>query len=107
MVGKLSSLKLPLIGNQKPEKEERLLQLFRNRAGLKKQHASLQDEFFELKDKLKQQEKGLLRAQEEMESLEILLGNPDVGFGALVFFQLRGIWRACYLQLDQFAGELE
>ena len=107
LVEKLTALRLPFVQKQKPEEDERLMQLFRNRAGLKKAHASLQDELYELKERLKQQETGAARVQEQMEALEGMLGNPEAGFGALVFFQLRGLWRACNAQLEQFAVELE
>lgn len=107
MVEKLSSLKLPFGSGQRPDEDERLMHLFRNRAGLKKAHANLQDQLYELQEKLKQQEKSTTRVQEQLDALEALLGNPESGHGALVFFQLRGLWRACNQQLEQFAGELE
>ena len=43
------------------QEEERLMQLFQNRAGLKKAHADLQDEFHLLRDRLKQQEGATIR----------------------------------------------
>lgn len=107
MVEKLAGLKLPFLSPQKPEEDERLMHLFRNRAGLKKAHANLQDDLYELREKLKQQEKSTQRVQEQLEALEVLLGNPENGYGALVFFQLRGLWRACTQQLEQFTAELE
>jgi hypothetical protein len=39
--------------------------------------------------------------------VEALLGNPDAGYAALVYYQLRGLWRACNGQLATFASELE
>ncbi len=107
MVEKLGSLKLPFGSGPKPDEDERLMHLFRNRAGLKKAHANLQDELYELQEKLKQQEKSTARAQEQLDALEGLLGNPEAGHAALVFFQLRGLWRACHQQLEQFTAELE
>ena len=99
--------KLPFVRTKKPPEDERLLQLFRNRAGLKKAHASLQDELYELKERLKQQETATVRVQEQLDGVENLLGNPDAGFAALVFYQLRGLWRTCNVQLATFASELE
>lgn len=107
LVEKLAALRLPFVQKQKPEEDERLMQLFRNRAGLKKAHASLQDQLYELKERLKQQEGVGTRSQEHLAALETLLANPEAGFGALVYFQLRGLWRACTQQLEQFAAELE
>lgn len=86
--------------------EERLMQLFQNRAGLKKAHADLQDEFHLLRDRLKQQEGATIRVQEQLDSLGDLLADPATGFGALVFFQLRALWKTCHQQLAGFAGEL-
>ncbi len=107
MVEKISNLKLPFLSGQKPDEDERLMHLFRNRVGLKKAHADLQDQLYELRDKLKQQEKSTERVQGQLEALETLLGNPESGRSALVFFQLRGLWRACHQQLNQFVTELE
>jgi hypothetical protein len=104
---KLTALRLPLMGARRSSDEhERLLKLYWNRAELKKELASLDDELYQLRDRLKQHEASMQRAVEERESLETLLGNPELGFGALVHFQLNGLWRACHLQLEQFATEL-
>ena len=92
---KLRPLKLPFGPKSKEAEDERLVQLFKNRAGLKKAYADLQDDIYDLKQRLKQQETATGKAQEQMESLETLLGNPQTGYGALVFYELRGLWRAC------------
>ena len=86
--------------------EERLMQLFQNRAGLKKAYADLKDEFHLLRDRLKQQEGATIRVQEQLDALGDLLADPRTGFGALVFFQLRGLWKTCHQQLSQFATDL-
>src|ERR1700731_4977910 len=86
--------------------EERLMQLFQNRAGLKKAYADLKDEFHLLRDRLKQQEGATIRIQEQLDALGELLGDPKTGFGALVFFQLRALWKTCHQQLSAFATEL-
>jgi hypothetical protein len=104
---KINSLRLPLIGARKnAEEHERLLKLYWNRAELKKELAGLDGELYQLRDKLKQQEAATQRAIEQRESLETLLGNPELGFGALVHFQLNALWRACQVQLEQFTAEL-
>ncbi len=104
---KLTSLRLPLLGARRdPAEEQRLLKLYWNRAELKKELAALDDELYQLRDRIKQQEAATARADEQLESLETLLGNPDLGFGALVHFQLRALWRACHAQLEQFGSEL-
>ncbi len=86
--------------------EERLMQLFQNRAGLKKAYADLKDEFHLLRDRLKQQEGATIRVQEQLDALGDLLGDPKTGFGALVFFQLRALWKVCHQQLSTFATDL-
>jgi len=82
------------------------MQLFQNRAGLKKAYADLKDEFHLLRDRLKQQEGSTIRVQEQLDALGDLLGDPKTGFGALVFFQLRALWKTCHQQLSSFATDL-
>jgi hypothetical protein len=104
---KINALRLPLISARRnTDEHERLLKLYWNRAELKKELADLDDQLYQLRDRLKQQEAATQRALDERESLETLLGNPELGFGALVHFQLNGLWRACHQQLEQFATEL-
>ena len=105
MIDKLSFLKGGPDGGVTAD-EERLMQLFQNRAGLKKAHADLKDEFHLLRDRLKQQEGATIRVQEQLDSLGELLAGTDTGFSALVFFQLRGLWKACHQQLSGFATDL-
>jgi hypothetical protein len=104
---KIGGLKMPLLGARKEnEEQERLLKLYWNRAELKKELAGLDDQLHQLRDRLKQQEATTDRVLGEKEALEVLLGNPELGFGALVHFQLRALWKACNLLLEQFATEL-
>lgn len=105
MIDKLSFLKVGGEGGVSAD-EERLMQLFQNRAGLKKAYADLKDEFHLLRDRLKQQEGATIRVQEQLDGLGELLAEPNTGFSALVFFQLRGLWKTCHQQLAGFATEL-
>jgi hypothetical protein len=105
LIDKLTFLKGGAEGPASPD-EERLMQLFQNRAGLKKAYADLKDEFHLLRDRLKQQEGATIRIQEQMDALGDLLGDPKTGFGALVFFQLRALWKTCHQQLSAFAADL-
>jgi len=108
LVEKLGFGWLPFFKSRpRPDEDERLVQLFRNRADLKKVHTALQDEVYELKERIKQQDTSHSRTQEQLDNLEGLLGTPDAGFNALVFFQLRALWRACHHQLEVFGAELE
>jgi len=106
LIDKLAFLKGGAEGGSTSADEERLMQLFQNRAGLKKAYADLKDEFHLLRDRLKQQEGATIRIQEQMDALGDLLGDPKTGFGALVFFQLRALWKACHQQLSAFAADL-
>ena len=106
MIDKLSFLKVGAESATVSADEERLMQLFQNRAGLKKAYADLKDEFHLLRDRLKQQEGVTIRVQEQFDALGELLGDSKTGFGALVFFQLRALWKVCHQQLSAFAGEL-
>lgn len=93
-------------GGVSPE-EARLMQLFQNRAGLKKAYADLESESYLLRDRLKQQEGATIRVQEQLDRLGELLAEPGTGFGALVFYQLRGLWKTCHEQLAAFAAGLK
>ena len=106
MIDKLSFLKGGSEGGSVSADEERLMQLFQNRAGLKKAYADLKDEFHLLRDRLKQQEGATIRVQEQLDALGDLLADPGTAFGALVFFQLRGLWKTCHQQLSGFAADL-
>src|SRR5271154_6902137 len=106
LIDRLSFLKGGTEGGAVSPDEERLMQLFQNRAGLKKAYADLKDEFHLLRDRLKQQEGSTIRVQEQLDALGDLLGDPKTGFGALVFFQLRALWKSCHEQLSTFAADL-
>jgi hypothetical protein len=106
LIDKLSFLKGGSESGGVSADEERLMQLFQNRAGLKKAYADLKDEFHLLRDRLKQQEGATLRVQEQLDALGDLLADPATGFGAMVFFQLRGLWKTCHQQLSKFASDL-
>jgi hypothetical protein len=106
LIDKLTFLKGGAEGGAASPDEERLMQLFQNRAGLKKAYADLKDEFHLLRDRLKQQEGATIRVQEQLDALGDLLGDPKTGFGALVFYQLRALWKTCHQQLSAFAADL-
>jgi hypothetical protein len=106
LIDKLSFLKVGADGGSVSADEERLMQLFQNRAGLKKAYADLKDEFHLMRDRLKQQEGATIRVQEQLDALGDLLAAPDTGFSALVFYQLRGLWKTCHQNLSAFATDL-
>jgi hypothetical protein len=86
---------------------EELLKLYWNRADVKRELKALRRERFELLDKLKEQEGAILRAQEQLEGLERLLTNPLAAANAMVYFQLRHLWRIGAQRLEQFGRELQ
>ena len=96
-----------LPGAQRPEEDERLMQLFWNRAELKKELGVLQNQRHALFEQIKKHEAQLVRAREQMEELERYLGNPEVAEHALVYFQLRNLWRTCAGKLSQFSIQLQ
>ena len=102
----LGFLKLSLRPERPPDEDHRVLELFRNRAELKKAYGGLQDETFRLKDLIKQQEGATQRVQEMLSALEGRLGTPETAYGALVFYQLRRLWQAGRELITQFVTDL-
>jgi hypothetical protein len=102
----LGFLKLSLRPERAPDEDHRVLELFRNRAELKKAYGGLQEETFRLKDLIKQQEGATQRAQEMLNTLEGRLGAPETAYGALVFYQLRRLWQSGRELLTQFVADL-
>ena len=80
--------------------EEQLLKLYWNRAGVKRELTQLRRERHDLLDKLKEQEGAIVRAQEQLEGLERLLTNPLAAANAMVYFQLRHLWRIAAQKLS-------
>jgi hypothetical protein len=75
-----------------PPEDGRVVELFRSRAELRKQHEELNAEMQRLRDRLKQQEAATGRVQEMFESLEKRLESADTGLSTLVFYHLRALW---------------
>jgi len=96
-----------LLEKQRGDSAEQLLKLYWNRAGVKRELKALRRERFELLDKLKEQEGAIVRAQEQLEGLERLLINPLAAANAMVYFQLRHLWRLGAQRLEQFGKELQ
>lgn len=96
-----------LLERRPDQPSEQLLKLYWNRASVKRELRALRRERYELLDKLKEQEGAIVRAQEQLEGLERLLTNPLAAANAMVYFQLRHLWRVGVQRLEQFAKELE
>jgi chromosome segregation ATPase len=95
-----------LTGRESSTEDERLVALFRNRAELKKELSTLDDERHRLLDRLKLQEGSTMRVQEQMDALEQYLGRPEEAYKCIAYYELRALWRAASGRLDHFAGEL-
>src|SRR5256885_13680551 len=102
----LGFLKLGLRPDGSPDEDHRVLELFRNRAELKKAYGGLQDETFRLKDLLKQQEAATQRVQEMLAALEGRLGAAETAYPALVFYQLRHLWQTGRELVTQLIADL-
>ncbi len=103
----LSSIRQRLPGAAEPPQDERLLQLYWNRAELKKEVTRLQSERDKLGEECRKQESAVTRMRDHLEQLEDYLGNPEVAQHALIYFQLRSLWRACAVRLGHFCNELQ
>jgi hypothetical protein len=95
------------LGARRQVEDERLLQLFWNRAELKKELTRLQAERDRLTEQVQKQEGAALKLREQMDQLEQHLGDPDAAVHALVYFQLRGLWRMCAAKVANFSVQLQ
>jgi len=106
IVDELRRLGRRLSGYAVPAEDQRLVELFRNRAELKKELTALDEERARLLDRLKLQEGATMRVEEQLAALEQYLGRPDEGYKCLAYFQLRAVWRGAARRLEQFSAEL-
>ncbi len=102
----LRRLAYRLAGREPTIEDERLFDLFRNRAELKKELNAIDDERHRLLDRLKLQEGSTMRVEEQLSELEKYLGKPEEGYKSLAYFQLRAVWRTASKRLEQFGAEL-
>ena len=98
-----------IFGNSqdKSQDSEKLLDLYWNRAALKKKFAGMRKEQFRLQDKIKQQEGNAARLKQKLDHLEELLVDPDLAHNVIVFYQLRGLAYRCQRKLTKFAEQLK
>ena len=95
----------------KPEENEseseKLLNLYWNRAELKKEFAELRGEKFRLQDRIKEHEGATARVQQKLDHLENLLLDPEWVHNIVTYFQLRGLNLRCQAKLAKFAEQLK
>ena len=87
--------------------QDKLVDLFRNRAELKKEFAALRDEKYQLQDRIKQHIGATARVEQQLDHLENLLLDPNWVLNVAVFYQLRSLARACGEKLERFAEQLK
>ena len=91
-----------------PEQEkDKLVDLFRNRAELKKEFASLRDEKYRLQDRLKEHRASIERVEQKLNHLESLLLDPEWVHNVVTFYQLRRLSTHCASRLARFAEQLK
>ncbi|MEJ2129009.1 MAG: hypothetical protein P8X81_09185 [Woeseiaceae bacterium] len=99
-----------IFGNsdEKPQEDsEKLLQLYWNRAELKKEFADLRNEKFRLQERVKQQEGATARVHQKLNHLEQLLLDPEWVYNVIIHYQLQHLNRRCESKLAKFAEQLK
>lgn len=92
---------------EKAQDSDKLMDLYWNRAELKKEFAGMRKEQYRLQDKVKQQEGATARLQQRLEHLEDLLVDAQLAHSVVVFYQLRGLGLKCERKLAKFAEQLK
>jgi hypothetical protein len=92
---------------EKPQDSEKLMDLYWNRAELKKSFANARKEHYRLQDQIKKQEGTTARVQQKLDHLEELLIDPQWVHNVVVFYQLRGLAQRCERRLATFAEQLK
>lgn len=99
-----------IFGNsdEKPQQDsEKLLELYWNRAELKKEFADLRDEKYRLLERVKEQEGATVRTQQKLEHIEQLLLDPDWVYNVVIYYQLKHLNLHCQTKLEKFAEQLK
>ena len=98
-----------IFGNsaEKTQDSDKLMDLYWNRAELKKEFAGMRKEQWRLKDLVKEQEGATARLQQKLDYLESLLVDPEWTHNVVVYYQLRGLARKCERKLARFAEQLK
>lgn len=86
--------------------QQQLLQLFWNRAELKKEFDKIRAQSRDLGEQVKKQEALTLRVQQRLEQLEAQLGSPDTAARAVTYYHLRAVWDRCHGELESYARDL-
>ncbi len=90
-----------------PDDGDKLLDLYKNRAQLKKEFAGLREEKFQLQDRIKEQQGVTAHLQQKLDHLENLLQDPEWVHTVIVVYQLRALNLKCQRRLEAFAEQLK
>lgn len=93
--------------DDKEQDSDKLLNLYWNRAELKKEFAGMRKEQFQLQDRIKQHEGANARLQQKLDHLEDLLIDTQWVHNVVVFYQLRNLAIYCERKLGKFAEQLK
>ena len=93
--------------NEPEGENDKLVELFKNRAELKKEFAALDKEKYRLQKLIKEQQGATARVTQRLEHLESLLVDPEWVHTVGVFYQLRSLNRRCQGKLAKFAEQLK
>ncbi len=86
--------------------DERLLQLYWNRAAVKQELAALRRERDSLVTRLRDQEAEQARRDQRLHTLESLLADEERAACIVLHCQLRELWRECAARLSRFSAAL-
>lgn len=89
------------------QESEKLLNLYWNRAELKKEFAELRNEKFRLQERVTEQEGIAARAEQRFEQLENMLLDPASVYSTVTYFQLRSLNLKCQANIARFAELLK
>lgn len=103
-IGRLFKSRVVLTHPDAPE-DTRVVNLFKNRAELKKELGDAQDEVHRLRDRVKLQEAATARVREQFEALEGRLASPVSGLNAILHYQLRDLWATAHSQIASLVRE--
>lgn len=93
--------------NDNELESEKLLNLYWNRAELKKEFAELRNEKIRLQERVAEQEGEAARAEQKLAQLEQLLLDPAMVYSTVTYFQLRALNLKCAAKIATFAEKLK
>jgi hypothetical protein len=102
----IDDLRRRISGKPKKHDDERLLKLYQNRAGLKKEFSRLQDENYKLQQQIKKSEAMHGQTLGKINQLEEFLGDPENASTSLIFYQLHAVWNKATARVIELAQEL-